>query len=219
MENLAGEISNFTALKPYLQLALPLGYISYLASRLGIEQQVDAIHVTFITLTFSLISVLTWNICNSLIPESYIFFKMFLAALTPIAIALAWRKWGYSFILKILRKIGVSNSTHFPNTWTEIIENTKVGISQITVYLKSGEALTSHYIYDYADAPIDLLRWDSDGNIALYVTAKKPKDEDKFVPVSDLTKLETHGVIKYRLTYIPKEEIEYIETVINTPIS
>ena len=216
MEGLIKDVNSIMELQLYLQIAIPSGYLAYLLARLGIRQHDRATDIVFLSLSFSLVSVMAWYLLDGVLPET---FQMSIAIIAPLFGALLWRKCLHSWTLSLLNKGNIANATQFPNTWIEIIESTKVGVAQVVVYLKSGEALVCDYIYSFKDAPISLLRWDTGGNIALYVTKRKPKDSDDFIPVTESPMDEVDDIKFYRLTYVPKDSIETIEIVINKPIS
>lgn len=213
MNGIVEDIGIFMNMEPYIQLAIPIGYISYQLAYLGIKRGENVIHVAFMTLAFALISVLGWSFCQN------IFIRAFCAAILPLISAILWRVWLHSLIMNLLHKGNVANSTQFPDVWAELTDNTKVGAAQITVYLKNGEALSCDYLYDYKDAPINLLRRDTEGNIALYVTHIKQKDADQFTAVAEPTYEKKDDISLYRLTYVPKASIDRVETVINKAIS
>lgn len=115
-----------------------------------------------------------------------------------------------------MNKLKIFNSTEHCSVWDDITENSRVGMSQITVYMKDGMAYSSEYIYDYGTAPIDLYRVDEDGNIALYITHQKSLSDSDFQEITS-PKIVEGNTNFYRLTYIPKSEIQRVEFLINCP--
>lgn len=216
MEDFVNGINAAMGMHLYLQVAIPAGYLGYLIARSGISQHDRPISIIFLSLFFALISIVGWRVSGkyfSLYPQ------LFAAVLLPLVAALLWRKWFHQLVMCGLHKLRISNSSQFPDVWTEIIENTCVGVSQVTVFLKSGTALTCDFIYDFEDAPLNLMRRDKEGNIAFYVTGERPVGTDNFIKTKDEAKAEVDGMTHYRLTYVPKDEIERVEFVTNRPTS
>lgn len=198
----------------YLQLALPCGYLGYLLARIGLNHKDNATTMLFLTLVFSLSSVLA----GSVSPESIRYFAI---VLTPIFLGIAWRKCLNRWIMQILHWFRICNSTAFPDLWLEITQNEKVALHQVTVFLKNGQALMCGNLYDFENAPIDLFRTDTEGNVGLYVTHERSTPKGRFFRTKDAPIETVNGPPEkyYRLTYVPKSEIERIEFTIFSPIS
>ena len=209
MKDFIEGISLVTTLQLYLQIAIPVGYLGYLISRLGISRDDSTPTVIFTSLCFAFVSALTWYICGTF----YAAIQIGLSILIPILVAISWRKCLHEIVMKVFHYLRIGNTTHLPDVRSDIIQNTSLGMSQVTVYLKDGTALSCDYLYDFEDAPLSLCRWDRDG-IALYVTQEKSAS-GSFEAVQDEPKMTVDGTELYRLTFVPNDEIGRIEFVTN----
>ena len=157
----------------YLQIAIPIGYISYCVSKN--KHKDKPLDVIYISLIFSLISALTWKIIYSLFDNNTIptFFLIFFSIVIPITLALLWKKWIHKLAYYILHRLNITNYTGNVTIFSDITDNTTIYFTQISVYLKSGKVLICDYTYDFETAPINGYRTDNEGNIAIYVTVSK----------------------------------------------
>lgn len=214
MNELIESFLGYETLDLYLKIALPFGYLGYLVSTMGTRKHDKTSDILFGTLIFATISSLTFLIADRHISE---FWAIVFAIFTPVIIAFFWRRFLCDGVLNYANKKGITNSTQYPDVWSEIISNQNVAVKQIIVNKKNGDSVQSHFVYDYKDSPIDCMRWDHDGNIAIYVSKIKKKGEDKFRPVNSKVIIEEEDRTSYRLTYIPKEEIESVKVTFNKP--
>jgi hypothetical protein len=204
-------IDAFTSMNLYIQIAIPSGYLAYLLARCGLSHNDKPITIFFLSSVFALASVAAFTVGSS---DSWL--AITLAIITPLICGFLWRAFVHKKIMELLRKFNVANSTEFNLVWDDITQNTNVGFTQVTVYLKRGPVLSCSYIYDFDDAPLKLFRTDKNGNIALYITDEKESPSDTFAKTKSNPIEDNNGSpFYYRLTYIPKEEIERIEFVTN----
>lgn len=213
-------INQFFSWPLYFQIALPVGYLCHVIISHGYKNKKDIKNSIPEITVFALISQMTWH--------SAIWFIHFfgiaiafsinvaLAILIPLTIAVFWRKCLRRLFFKCMNKWKIFNSTEHCNVWDEITENSCLGTSQITVYMKDGMAYSSEYIYDFESAPIELYRVDEDGNIALYITHQKSPSDNDFQKITS-PKSVNENIEFYRLTYIPKSEIQQVEFLTNRP--
>jgi hypothetical protein len=124
----------------------------------------------------------------------------------------------HRWTMKVLWSLKISNSTEFPDLWSEVTQNSKVTYRQITVFLKNGDVVSCDDIQSFKDAPLSLMRTDADGSIAIYVTREKKAGKKKFSKVGEEVILNVDNKpFYYRLNYIPKSEIERIEFITKHP--
>lgn len=214
MNEIIESFLGYETLDLYLKIALPFGYMGYLIATMGTRKHDKTSDILFGTLIFATISAMTFLIVDKYHDELW---AIAMAIFTPLAIAFLWRRYICDAVLNYANRKGITNSTQYPDVWTEIISNQNVGVTQIIVNKKNGDSLQSHFVYDYKDSPIDCMRWDHGGNIAIYVSKIKKKGEEKFRPVKSDVIVEQEDKTSYRLTYIPKEEIESVKVTFNKP--
>jgi hypothetical protein len=95
-----------------------------------------------------------------------------------------------------------------PNTvLSSIIQDPKIAVSQLKVYLNNGVILYCDDVARFKKSPIPLFAWDSQGNIALYVTHFTTPDSKEYQEVNNLED-SGWGTL---LTYIPETSIQNVE--------
>jgi hypothetical protein len=207
-------IKHFADLDFYLKVAIPIGYLSYIVSRLGLNYKDSNVDKIFGTFVFAGISSIPFILlpCSSWV---WFWFNLALMFIVPLLLAVSWKKWLHKFFFIATHFLKIANSTEFPNTWNELTQNTSLSPTSITVYLKSGEAYLCDYTDTFKDSPIQKFRTDQECNIALYITHERKSRDSLFEAVKDKPIISHKNNIKsYRLRYIPASEIESIEFVV-----
>jgi hypothetical protein len=219
------KMKDFFDMSLYLQLAVPIGYLSYLIARCGVNSRDKEVFSLYISMTFSLISIFGYKLYSvikfydtgALIKYGFGLevesIRLVDAILLPFIIAVLWRKCGSYLFFKFMSYCRISNQTSYKNTLDELIENTAIVIDQITVWLKSGEQLTCDDVSKYLNLPIHGYRIDNDGNIAIYVDRYKNCRDCSWQNIDDLACEEVSGKEYGRLTFIKSSEVERIEFV------
>ncbi len=204
---MTNEITTFLELEPYLQWALPIGFLCYLIARMGLAHKDTTPIMVFTTFVFAALVALLWKSipCRDI-------WKYTGSMMLPFLLAILWRMKVADWLYNVFSSSKVATNTKYPDTWSEITANPDLLITQVTVFLKNGDVLTSSFIQKYEEAPIKRMSYDTDGNIAMYVDRIKKVGEDTF---KDITAA-AHEVTQeqkdvYRLSYIPHSEILRIQ--------
>jgi hypothetical protein len=222
----------FVSLPQYVQVLLPAGYVAYIISQLGLNRKSEPLQILFSSAAFAILGMVFFkfflqiihfinyytNILSLISLEFKNILRVILLFFSTILVAILWRKYFFSYVMCLFRKIGLSNSNQYPNVWTEITDNPNVGYTQVVVNLKNGNSFSSDFIYDFNDSPINLMRVDNERNIGIYVTSQKTKDSKFYRDVKQQpVLLDNSGQKLYRLTYFFRDEIESVEFLINKP--
>ena len=60
---------------------------------------------------------------------------------TAVAAALIWRKYGHGVLHSLLHRLGITNEDNLGDVWQKIFNDPRIYVTQITAYLKNGEAI------------------------------------------------------------------------------
>lgn len=147
-------------------------------------------------------------------------FAAFPALLTTLIFATLWRKWVRDFVYRFMRFAKVTNEDGRGDVWNTLIENTKISVSEVNIYLNSGMVLRCDDVSKFLEAPIPLLMWDEYGNIAIYVTHFKRNGEESFqeeIPhfIRSGDGVDHDSAI---LTYIPATNIDFVDFRVTEPV-
>lgn len=183
-----------------IQVAIGSGYAGYMVAYLGLRDHHKAADALFRAIAFSLVATAVLSISGALTP----FARGILAFLTTVAAGAFWRRLGIKLFEKGVRAIG-TRSDDWPSAWAKIALANDRTVSQLAVELDDGTWLYCHETAQFADAPHDACTFGGIGDLALYVTHKKPQGVEQFeVPgVID----EHHGT---KLTYVPASRIRSV---------
>jgi hypothetical protein len=185
-----------------IHLALGSGYAAYMLAYFGIRDHHKAIDTTFRAIAFGFCATIVLLI----VPEHFVWLRIFSAIAAALAAGLLWRYWFSDFLYKILRKSNFSWSDETPSAWSKITQhNSKVYFSQIKIELNDGSFLFCNDTKLFNDAPHGPCILGPNGDIALYVTHKS--DAASEINFVDNVRDENYGD---EITYISADKIKKI---------
>ena len=197
------ELKDIASLPEQLQVILVSGYLGYSIAYAGFRENERKDDVFYGILAFGIFGYLFYDFTRK--SWASFLFPGIGALATSVLIAIFWRKYGRRWFNVALHRAAISNEDGIKTVWTRIIQDTTIAPRQIVVYLKDGTILECDDVQSFWDAPVPLYYTDSDGNIALYVTAKTLKDcEPKEVEHI------RHGWGD-KVTYVPKDQIASVQ--------
>lgn len=187
-----------------IQASLVAGYAAYFIAYVGLRHTHRQIDTLFIAINFSLIAAgLIWTLQETTAFPPVIIVPSAIA--TTCAVAFLWRKWGRSFLEKILRKANVSWVNDDPSALLTLSTNTEFHLTQIAVLLDDGTWLNCDDATQFENAPFGPCLIGPTGDLALYLTHDEP-------PGAARRTLKTVRDESYgdRITYVPANRIRQI---------
>lgn len=136
-----------------------------------------------------------------------------------IVAGLMWRYFGHSAMHKLLYKIGITNEDNKGNVWQKIFNDPRLYVTQITAYLKNGEAIqcddTAHFdTQELRKRGIFPYYTHRDGQISFIPNLRKAASSNRWTRISDVEAESDWGI---RMVYISPEELQRLELRI-TPV-
>ena len=202
-----------------------LGFLApgYLAFRLykidsdwNTIRQIDTVYGSLIFSFFGYGGYLLVEHCGGLQSKGWF---VPLVLVFSIAAGLIWRHFGHPAIHKLLYFIGITNEDNKGNVWQKIFNDPRIYVTQITAYLKNGEAIqcddTAHF-----DTPerrqkgIFPYYTHRDGQISFIPNLRKEANSNCWTEISDVEVDSDWGV---RMVYITPEQLQRLELRI-TPV-
>ncbi|WGZ92187.1 MAG: hypothetical protein QJT80_06810 [Candidatus Thiocaldithrix dubininis] len=198
-------IDKLATLPIYFQVMLACGYLGYVIARQGFRRNEQMADQLFGAIIFGLPALPAWFLTLDITQNiplaasvSFIFCVIF-AIWWRVALAELWVSFAH--------KRRISNEDGQGYVLDYLTQNTSLCPTQITVYLKSGEKLFCENMQAFQHSAIDApMRYDTAGNIALFVTHEWKNDV--WTPIENIS-MEQWGDL---LVYIPVSEIIRIET-------
>ena len=136
-----------------------------------------------------------------------------------IVTGLVWRYFGHPGIHRILYAVGVTNEDNKGDVWQKIFNDPNLYVTQITVYMKGGEAIQCDDTAQF-DNP-ELRRkgifpyyTHRDGQISFIPNLRKGAANKKWTRIDDVDAGADWGL---RMVYITPEEIQRLELRV-TPV-
>lgn len=133
--------------------------------------------------------------------------------LFAVVYGLLWRRFGHELFHKGLHAFGITNEDNKSTTWTQIFNNPKIYLSQVTVETKSGSQIwcdnTLQFERDeFRRVGIHPYYSDADGNLYVISTHRRASQDKEWEPVPDLIVPAPWGI---NLVFIPASEIARID--------
>jgi hypothetical protein len=193
--------AGFFNLSILVQVALGSGYLAYVTAYAGYRRDHNISDQLFITLVFSSIALFTAKL---LVGQSdYLVLLGMVAA--SLACSVLWRALGLPSWQWILEELGVHREDGVHSGWASLVQ-TKMGVSQITVYLNDGRTLHLQDRDPYRELPWKGIYLCGDGSITMIVDSETLPNgtEIERVDISD----EDWGA---RFSHIPASQISRVE--------
>ena len=170
-----------------LLLATGIGYVSYWFAYHGFTVE-DKIY-----------KILVFTVPALIILQRKVDVEHVIYAILTVLLGILWRMWGKNLLFKVLFISNISNENNVDNVLNEMMQS-KIKQIKVNIGLQNGSTISSK-VNKYTELPFGPLKTDKEGNILIYVdeindSAKKPLDEEN-----------NNAMI----TYIPKNEIKYID--------
>lgn len=197
-------MNDLLSLPLYIQVTLGYGYLSYIIASQGRRKNEKTYDVVLSTILYSIPSFGTWKILE--VFEIHVIPSLMFMLVASVFTGIFWRKYFRSFWFAFLNESRISTDDGNSNVWTKLIQDTAITPTQIEVFLNNGKRLYCDDVQRFIDAPIPILQYDYEGNIALYVTHTK-KEGKEYKPAKSLRNSSWGDMI----TYIPSSEITRVK--------
>jgi hypothetical protein len=194
---------DFLNLPASIQVSIVSGYLAYQYAYIGRMHAHKMHDVGFITLAFGLIATLVLVLAE----KAGLFISAVLAFATTITLAHIWRRFGYNFFVRDMRKHNVTWSNNDVSALASIYQSTDFLFMQCDVQLKDGTWLKCDDLSTFSNAPHGPMMLGRAGDVAMYVSHVQRAKQKKSIAVENVRDDEWGDV----LTYIPAEEIKSIE--------
>ncbi len=139
---------------------------------------------------------------------------------SSIVIAIVWRRFGHPYFHAILKWLQITNEDNRGDVWQKIFNDPGIYVTQITAYLKNGEAVQCD---DTASFDTPELRkkgifpyyTHNDRQICFVLTRRKSSAQAAWKDIDDIQSSERWGI---RLVYINPDELQRLEIRV-TPVA
>lgn len=195
-----------------IAVAMGCGYVGYFVAHLGRRDHHKQSDLILSTAIFGLISLLVYREVYRL--HSSDILAVGASLILSGVVGAIWNGFGRNHFSSLVRKAGVTYSDDLPSAWRAIPDAKGYYPQQLTVVMKNGSTLHCFELADFAECINGPCVFGADGDMLMYVTHVKHKNDTNFTEVDDV-KNEDFGD---NITYIPKSEIEKI-LYRRTPVS
>lgn len=138
---------------------------------------------------------------------------------SSVVMALVWKRLGHAVLHRLLNRLGVTNEDNLGDVWQKIFNDPRIYVTQITAYLKNGEAIQCDQTAAF-DRPelrakgIFPYYVHQDGQICFVPNLRKRSPEADWEDIEDVEGGEGWGL---RMVYLSSAEIQRLELRI-TPV-
>lgn len=134
------------------------------------------------------------------------------ALFSSVALAVIWRKYGHPIVHGLLSRMGITNEDNLGDVWQKIFNDPRIYVTQITAYLKNGEAIDCDETeafdrQDLRGKGIFSYYAHRDRQLCFVPTARRRSADAEWEPVEDV-EAEGWGV---RMVYINPDELQRLE--------
>lgn len=171
----------------------------------------NAIDVIYGSLIFSTVAYATYLGMVAVGWGDYPARRVISLILFAVIYAFLWRRFGHDLFHQGLHALGVTNEDNKSTTWTQIFNNPKIYLTQITVEMKGGSQIwcenTLQFRRDeFRRVGIHPYYSDADGNLYLISTHSRSAQSGEWEPAPDV--VSDWGV---NLVFVPASEIARID--------
>lgn len=182
-----------------LQVALGGGYLAHAVAYGGLRRSTGATELALRSLAFGLISLMVMR--EALLRDTPVLPSVGLALFAAMVAGAFWRRFGMTWSVWLLSRLGISREDGVPDAWAALIQTRNVNVTQMSVHTKDGRILF-HDRSAYDTAWNDGLYFGSDGSIVMVVA------EERLPDGTDQTRTGlSDPAWGTRLTYIPADQI------------
>ena len=139
---------------------------------------------------------------------------------SAILAALLWRRYGHGILHRLLHWLGITNEDNRGDVWQKIFNDPRIYVTQITAYLKNGEAIECDETKAF-DRPglrakgIFPYYAHRGGEICFVPNRRKPSSDANWEDVKDVEAPADWGL---RMVYLNPDEVQRLELRI-TPVN
>ena len=193
-------ISEILSLSTTVQVWLGAGYVAYCTAYAGFRRHHQVRDTIFGIAVFTAIA----SLAHSFVEPKYVRSAYAASVVVPLLSAMAWRKFGKNWWLKLMSASDVHREDGVSSTWESLVQTDK-GVTQCSVHTKDGRIL---YLNDRPSL-IGKAEWNGlylggDGSLLMVI------EEEEF---PDGRTEQRQGVLSdwgARLSYIPASEISQV---------
>ncbi|WP_420345391.1 hypothetical protein [Pelagibius sp.] len=195
-------------------LLLAPGFVGFrlymIDSSWGDIRQLDIIYGS---LVFSAIGYGFYLLFSYIIGFDSIIWMIIISFISAIISALTWRLHGHTLLHRLLHRLQVTNEDNLGDVWQKIFNDPRIYVTQITAYLKSGEAIQCDNTADF-DRPelrskgIFPYYTHREGQICFVPNLRKRCPNSEWEAVEDVEATAGWGV---RMIYIRPDELQRLE--------
>ncbi len=195
-------------------LFLAPGFLGFRLYMIDVNwREVRYLDIIYGSLVFSAIGYGTYLIVDSIGEPSGLLLFVVVTFLSSIVSALVWKRYGHGLLHKLLNKLGITNEDNLGDGWQRIFNNPRIYVTQITAYLKNGEAIQCDdtAAFDRPDLRakgIFSYYTHREGQICFIPNRRKRSPESDWVAMKDVDATAGWGL---RMVYLNPDEIQRLE--------
>ena len=201
-------------------LLLAPGFLGYRLYKIDSEwRQVRHLDIVYGSLIFSAIGYSVHLIFATIFDLTNPVWLITIAFVSAAITALLWKRYGHGALHRLLNRLGMTNEDNLGDVWQKIFNDPKIYVTQISAYLKSGEAVqcddTKYYdrpelrakgIYSYYTH--------GDREICFVFNRRKRAPDSEWEEVKDVEGDTDWGL---RVVYLNADELQRLELRV-TPV-